>query len=150
MTIKNDITDQIDQAIGGMAQPTFNYDYDNVNQLKPASKTYPAVETTYLEEEYDDPDDGQVVDSYSANLQAIFKVTVDDTDDVQLGLAKVLQDFQRLLEDEHANLQAKGMLVADLDTVEREYTQIRKRPGRITMAWVIQYRVKRSDPSQTT
>lgn len=150
MTIKDDITSRIDTAIDSMSTGGgYNFDYDNVNEYKPGSKTYPAVKTMYPEDDFLDPDD-QVVDSYTSELQAIFEITVDDTvSDTRLYLSQVLEDFQRLLEADHANLQEEGMIVADLLTNTREYFQVRKRPGRITMEWQIKYRVRRSNPSVT-
>lgn len=151
MTIKNDITTAIDSAIDSMSTGTgYNFDYDDVNEYRPNNKTYPAVKTMYPTDEYLDPDE-QVVDSYTSDLTAIFEVTVDDTvTNTRLYLSQVLEDFQRLLESEHPTLQAAGMIVADLLSDEREYFQVRKRPGKITMEWEIKYRVKRSDPSVTT
>lgn len=150
MTIKNDITTAIDTAIDAMSTGTgYKFDYDNVNEYKPGSKTYPNVKSTYAEEEYLDPDD-QMVDSYTAELQAVFVVTVDNTvSPVDKALGQVLQDFKRLLEAEHANLQTKGQIVGDLISDEYSYTNIRKRPGSIRMEWELRYRVKRSDPSVT-
>jgi len=150
MTIKNDITSEIDALIDAMTVlGGYNFDYDNVNQLKPASRTYPFVKTEYPEDEYLDPDD-QMVDSYSSGLQAIFTVMVDDTvSPPALALSRVLEDFQRLMEAGHATLQTKGQIVGDLISNNRNYTQIRKRPGFIEMEWRLFYRVKRSDPSVT-
>jgi len=151
MTIKHDITSEIDSLIDSMTTGGgYNFDYDNINEYKPGNKTYPAVKTVYPEDDFQDPDE-QVVDSYTSFLQALFTVTVDDTvSPVDLALSQVLEDFQRLLEAGHATLQTKGWIKGDLIENSREYTQIRKRPGSIEMEWTIHYRVKRSDPSVTT
>ena len=90
-----------------------------------------------------------MVDSYSADLEAIFVVTVDDSANVDVNLRKVLEDFQRQFESKHDTLQAKGWIVSDLESRKIEYTNIRKRPGIITMTWNIKFRVKRSDPAVT-
>ena len=151
MTIKNDITTRIDTAIGAMSTGGgYNFNYSNVNEYRPNSKTYPAVKTMYPEDSFLDPDE-QTVDSYTSDLTAIFEVTVDDTiANTRLYLSQVLEDFQRLLEADHDNLQDEGMIVADLLNDERQYFQVRKRPGKLIMEWEIKYRVKRSDPSLTT
>ena len=150
MTIKYDITSAIDTAIDAMSTGTgYNFDYDNVNEYRQQDKTYPNVKSIYAETEYLDPDD-QMVDSYTGQLQAKFIVEVDNTvSPVDNALAQVLQDFKRLLEAQHANLQTKGQIVGDLLSDENFYTNIRKRPGRIEMDWQLLYRVKRSDPSVT-
>lgn len=151
MTIKYDITSAIDTAIDGMTTGGgYNFDYDNVNEYRQQSKTYPNVKSVYEATEYLDPDD-QMVDSYTGELEANFIVEVDDTvSPVDKALAQVLQDFKRLLEAQHANLQTKGQIVGDLLSDENFYTNIAKRPGRIEMNWQLIYRVKRSDPSVTT
>ncbi len=151
MTIKNDFTAEIDSKIDAMSIGTgFNFDYDNINEFKPNSKTYPNVKSDYTEEDFLDPDE-QMVDSYSANLTAKFIVTVDNVTetDTRLALSKVLQDFQRVLEAGHADLQDKGWIKADLISDQRFFTNIVARPGRIEMEWEIHYRVKRSEPSET-
>ncbi len=151
MTIKNDITAAIDAAIDSMTVAGgYNFDYDNVNEYKPGSKTYPNAKTVYPVDSYLDPDE-QMVDSYTSDLSAFFTVTVDDSvSPVDLALSQVLEDFQKLLEAKHAILQGKGSIVGDLLNNERNYTNIRKRPGFIEMEWQFKYRVKRSDPSVTT
>jgi len=149
VTIKNDITTAIDTAIDSMTTPTFNFNYGPVNVFKPASKTYPNVKTEYDDDEFDNPDN-QVVNSYTSTLTAIFTIVVDDTTTpARTALSNVLEDFQRLLEDEHGDLQAAGMLNHDLTTSIRDFSNIRKRPGKITMEWEIRYRIKRSDPALT-
>ena len=151
MTILNDITVQIDTAIDAMTTGTgYNFDYDNINEHRPGSKTYPAVKTIYLQNDYLDPDE-QMVDSYTSDLTARFEIMVDDTiANTRLYLSQVLEDFQKLLEADHANLQDEGMIVADLLNDERQYFQVRARPGKLIMEWEIKFRVKRSDPSTTT
>ena len=151
MTIKYDITSAIDTAIDGMTTGGgYNFNYDNVNEYRQQSKTYPNVKSVYDETEYEDPDD-QMVDSYTGYIRGTFTVEVDDSvSPVDKALAQVLQDFKRLLEAQHANLQTKGQIVGDLLSDENFYTNIRKRPGRIVMEWRLMYRVKRSDPSVTT
>jgi hypothetical protein len=151
MTIKNDITSEIDSQIDAMSIGTgFNFDYDDINQFKPNSKTYPNVKTDYTDEDFLDPDE-QMVDSYSATLKAKFIITVDNVTepDSRLALSKVLQDFQRVLEAGHADLQDKGWTKADLLNDQKFFTNIVARPGRIEMEWEIDYRVKRSEPSET-
>lgn len=151
MTIKNDITAEIDTLIDSMTTGGgYNFNYDNINQYKPGSRTYPFVTTVYPEDDFQDPDE-QMVDSYTSFLRAIFTVTVDESvSPVALALSQVLEDFERLLEASHATLQTKGQIKGDLITNARNYTQVRKRPGFIEMEWRLDYRVKRSDPSVTT
>ena len=149
MTVENDITTEIDVVIDAMTVAWgFNFDYDNINEYRSSSKTYPNVKSDYKDIEYEDPED-QMVDSYSADLEAIFVVTVDDSANVDVNLRKVLEDFQRQFESKHDTLQAKGWIVSDLESRKIEYTNIRKRPGIITMTWNIKFRVKRSDPAVT-
>ena len=151
MTIKNDITTEIDSQIDAMTTVGgYNFNYNNVNEYKPGSKTYPAVKTEYTPDDFLDPDE-QMVDSYTSYLVARFQVYVDNTvSPVDLALSRVLEDFERMMEAAHPTLQTKGMIVADLIENNRFYTQIRKRPGYIEMEWSVRYRVKRSDPSVTT
>ena len=149
MTVENDITTEIDVVIDAMTVAGgFNFDYDNINEYRPSSKTYPNVKSDYNDIEYEDPDD-QMVDSYSGNLEAIFVTTIDDSVNVYLGLTQVLEDFQKQFEGKHEILQGKGMIVGDLSSRQIAYTNIRKRPGIITMPWNIFFRVKRSDPAVT-
>ena len=150
MTIENDITTEIDAQIDAMTVAGgFNFDYDNINEYRPGSKTYPNVKSDYKNIEYTDPEE-QVVDSYTGNLEAIFVVMVDDSVNVDLALTQVLEDFQRQLEGKHDLLQTKGFIKSDLLEREIEYTNIRKRPGMITQTWRIFFRVKRSNPASTT
>lgn len=151
MTIKNDITTEIDTQIDAMSIGTgFNFDYDDVNEHKPDSKSYPNVKTEYFEDEFLDPDD-QMVDSYTSNLTAMFIITVDNVieTNTRLAMSKVLEDFQRVMEAGHADLQAKGWIKANLIKSERFFTNVVARPGRIEMEWEINYRVKASNPSVT-
>jgi len=152
MTIKNDITTETDTKIDGMTiAGGFNFDYDNINEFRPGSKTYPSTKTEYFEDEYEDPDE-QVVNSYTSKLTSIFIVTVDNVTEpnARLACAKVLEDFQRLMEKEHPNLQIKGMIKADLIKSEVFFTNVVKRPCRIEMEWEIMYRVQRTSPNLTT
>lgn len=152
MTIKNDITTEIDSQIDAMSIGTgFNFDYDDVNEFKPDLKTYPNVKTEYFEDEYLDADE-QMVDSYTSDLTAIFIIVVDNIAETntRLAMSKVLEDFQRVMESGHPDLQAKGWIKADLIKSERFFTNVVARPGRIEMEWEIRYRVNRTNPSVTT
>lgn len=151
MTIKNDITTEIDAQIDAMSTGTgFNFDYDDINEYKETSKSYPNVKTFYLLDEFNDPED-QVVDSYESDLTATFIVKVDDSvTPVRLALSQVLEDFQRVMEEGHADLQAKGWIYANIASNIRTYTHVRAHPGMIEMQWEIRYRVKRSNPAETT
>lgn len=152
MTIKNDITTEIDAQIGAMSTGTgFNFNYDDVNEFKPGDKTYPNVKTEYFEDEYEDPDD-QMVDSYTSDITAFFIIVVDNVveTNTRLALSKVLEDFQRVMESGHPTLQTKGWIFANIIKSERFFTNVVARPGRIEMEWQIRYRVKRSNPAVTT
>lgn len=151
MTVKYDVTSAIDTAIDAMSTGTgYKNDYDNVNEFRQEEKTYPNVKSEYIEDEYLDADE-QMVDSYTSNVKAMFKVEVDNTvTPTDLALSQVLEDFQRLLEAQHAALQIQGSIKGDLIKDEYFYTNIRKRPGFITMEWDLMIRVKRSDPDSTT
>lgn len=151
MTIKHDVTSEIDTFIDGMVTGGgFSFNYDNVNEHRPGSKTYPNVISSYEEEEFLDPDD-QMVDSYTGLLSAKFRVTVDESvSPPRLALSQVLQDFQKLLEDKHDLLQTEGWIKGELISDTEIFTNVRKRPGVLEMEWGIEYRVKRSDPTTTT
>ena len=149
MTINYAITSAIDTAIATMTSPTYNHNYTDVNEYRVQDKSYPAVKTTYKQEDYLDPDE-QMVDSYTAELIAVIEVTVDNTvTSPQDAISRVVEDFQRLFESIHPTLCAAGWIKADLLKDEREYSQIRKRPGKVTMEWEVMYRVKRSNPAVT-
>ncbi len=149
MAILTDIITELKAQIDAMATPTYNYDYDNVDERRPANKTYPNVFVEYPEEEALDRN-LNVIDSYSVNREIDFIVTVDDsTTPVDTALDNVLEDFKRLLEAIHPDLQAKGMIVEDLIETAREYTHVRERPGMITITFNFFYRVRRSDPALT-
>jgi len=150
MSVFRDIMDALETAVNGMTTPTFNSNWSNTNEWRPANRTYPACEITIPEEVAEDPDDS-VIDSYSAKTDVIFKVTVDDTfSDVDVALDNALEDIKRLMEQEHADLQVEGMVYANSVGSTKQYTNTRKRPGIITITFNIFYRVRRSDPSVTT
>ena len=150
MSIKYDITSEIDTQIDAITiVGGYNSDYDNVNEHRPANKTFPNALSTYLDEEFLDPDE-QVVNSYSGFLTARFKIAVDDTiSPPRLALSNVLEDFERLFEAMHADLQGKGQIVSELMEDTESFTNKRQRPGMIDLEFRIFYRVKRSDPSST-
>ena len=150
MSIWTDIISTLETAIDAMTTPTFNYSYDNVNENRPASKTYPSVIVNFPEEIARDPDIN-MIDSYSVDTEVLFEVTVDDAvADTRLYMDNVLEDFKRLLEDEHDNLQLDGLVVGDLISADQKFSNVRQRPGTITIIFSMFYRVKRSDPSLTT
>lgn len=127
----------------------YNFDYDNVDERRPGSKTYPNVFVEYPEESARDAENN-VIDSYSVDRPINFVVTVDDsTTPVDAALDNVLEDFKKLLEAEHNNLQSDGLVVGDLLEAGREYTHVRERPGIITIQFNFFYRVRRSDPALT-
>ena len=151
MSIWTDIIDELVIVVDAMTTGGgFNSNYDNVNEYRPASKTYPSVMIDFPDETYR-PSDQQVINSFSGDVEVIFIVTVDDsTANVDEALDDVIEDFKRLLEDEHTNLQTKGMTVEELEETSREYTHTRKRPGVVTKKFNFFYRVQRSDPNLTT
>ena len=150
-TIYTDIIDQLITAIDSMTVVGgYNYDYDNVNEYDYASMTYPNVKVLLPEEIARDAD-GEVINSYTADSEITFEVTVDNTvSPVDKALDRVVEDFKRLLEADHDNLQGKGMIVADYLDSAREYTHVRARPGKIMITFNINYRVLKTNPSSTT
>lgn len=150
-TIYTDIINQIITAIGTMTVVGgYNYDYANVNEYNHDSMTYPNVKVL-LPEEVARPADGEVVNSYTADSEITFLVTIDDTvSPVDKAIDRVIEDFKRLLEADHANLRDKGMIVADYIDSQREYTNVRARPGMVSIIFNINYRVLKTNPSSTT
>jgi len=151
MAVWTDILTELKSGIDGMtAAGIYNYDYDNVDEYRPASKTYPSCMVTYAEEEARD-DDESPIDSYNVDREVTFVVTVDDTvTPVDTYMDLVLEDFKRLLDFEHGDLNCQGLVVEKFLTSERIYTHVRARPGVITMTWNFNYRVRASNPAVTT
>ena len=150
MSVFDDIRTTLETAIDAMTTPTYNYNYDNVNEYRPANKTYPNVQLEFPEELGRDPD-GEVIDAFSTDVNVSFKVMVDDTTaDTVTALQNVLEDFKRLMEAEHASLQTDGMIVGDFIESTTQFTHVRARPGMITIIFKIFYRVRRSNPALTT
>ncbi len=149
MAIWTDIISTLKTKIDAMVTPTFNFNYDNVDERRAANKTYPNVLIEYAEEIVREPL-GNVVDSYSADREISFIIEVDDgTTPIDTALDNVLEDFKRLFEDIHADLQLDGLIVDTLLSSEREFTHVRKRPGKVTIISSYFYRVRRSDPALT-
>lgn len=148
MTVFTDIMTTLIAAVGSMTTGGgFNYNYTNVDEYKVQNRTYPNVQIIYPEELARDVI-VNMIDSYSTDVDIMFRTMVDDSvANVDEALNKVQEDLKRLLEQQHATLQTKGMITGDyLDSI-REYTNIRKRPGIITPKFNIYYRIRRSDPS---
>lgn len=147
MTVENTITAYIDSAIGSMATAnSYNFNYADVNEYKPDDKTYPNVKSMYMNAEAQEV---IVANKYTSNLLAVFLVTVDNTTDVDIGLDKVMEDFKRLFDDEHATLQTKGMVWSQFVGKDKSYNLNKQRPGQIEIRWLIRYRVSMDDPSST-
>jgi hypothetical protein len=137
-------------AIDGMTTGGgYHFAYDNVDRYKHSTKTYPNVLVHLPGEENRDPD-GEVVNAYTADSEVTFEVTVaSSTSSVDTDLDKVVEDFKRLLEAQHATLQAAGLIVADYIREDREYTHVRARPGKVKIIFNLTYRVQKSNPSLT-
>lgn len=150
MPILTDILTALKTAINGMTTPTYNFNYANCDERRPANKTYPNVLLEYPEE-LSISEDEAPTDMYYAERDINFIVTVDNFsgDPVDTDLDKVLEDIKRLLEAEHNELNCQGLVVGDFQESSREYTHVRKRPGIITIVWNFKYRVRRSDPAIT-
>lgn len=141
----------LETAVDAMSTGTgFNYNYDNINEYLPANKTYPNVLITFPED-VDRGSENNMIDSYSIDTIIDFNVTIDNTvANIDLYLDNVNEDFQRLMEQEHDDLQIQGMLLAERVGSERAYTNRRARPARINLKYKIFWRIKRSNPSSTT
>ena len=124
----------------------YNYDYADVNEYKPDDKSYPNVKSNYMVAEAQEV---IVANKYTANLNAEFKVTVDNTADVDVQLDKVVEDFKRLFDDQHETLQTKGMIYSRYIGKEKTYSLNKYRPGSVLIRWLIRYRVDMDDPSST-
>ena len=150
-TIYTDIINQLITAIESMTiVGGYNYDYSRVNDYNHDTMTYPAVKVLLPEEIARDAD-GEVINSYTADSEITFDVTVDNTvSPVDKAIDRVIEDFKRLLEADHDTLQTKGMIVADYIDSQREYTHVRARPGRVSIIFNINYRVLKTNPSSTT
>lgn len=147
-------TDIIDSLIAAINLMTvvggFRFDYTRCNDYNHDTMTYPNVKVLLPEEIARDAD-GEVINSYTADSEITFEVTVDNTVlPVDKALDYVIEDFKRLLEDEHDDLQVEGMIVADYIDSRREYTHVRERPGRVFIVFNINYRVLKTNPSSTT
>lgn len=151
MTIYNDLVTALETAVDGMTTAGgYNYDYDNVNEQKPANKTYPNVILHVGTEEARDPE-GEVINAYSLDAPVMFEVMVDTTvSSVREALQQVIEDFQRLFEDQDNTLRCLGLTIGDYGGSQKEYTHVRARPGKVTIQYEIFYRLKRTDPSLTT
>jgi len=148
MSIENDIGAGIDAQIDAMTTAGgYNYDYDNVNELKPISKTYPAVKTKYRILGYDDVD--QPAGAYSGNMEGVFDITIGSGVAFNLACSNVVQDFQRMFTAQEAAFQALGLSWAELLGREFIPTNVRARPGKITMNWEFKIRVNRANPAIT-
>lgn len=155
MSKLTDIITELKTQIDGMTTAGgYNYNYDNVDERRPGSKTYPNPLVEYPGEEARDRN-ANTIDSYAVDRPIFFIVTVSNLDKdsnpvaVDTALDDVLEDFKRLLEAIHATLQTKGLVVEDLLEANREYTHVRKRPGVITIQFNFFYRVRRSNPALT-
>lgn len=149
MPVFTDIITTLEAKIDAMTTPTYNFNYDNVNEYKPANKTYPNVKIHFPDE--DKNPDAEIIDGYWSDVPIEFEVMVDDTESVvRTAIDKVIEDFKRLFQEEFFTLQCTGLLNGDFDSAEREYTHVRQRPAIVTMTFNFEYRVKRSDPSLTT
>jgi hypothetical protein len=150
-TIYTDIIDALIAAINSMTVVGgFNNDYTRCNDYNHDTMTYPNVKVL-LPEEVAREAEGEVINSYTADSEITFEVTVDNTvSPVDKALDQVVEDFKRLLEEEHADLQIEGMIVADYIDSQREYTHVRARPGKVSIIFNINYRVLKSNPSSTT
>jgi len=150
MAIYTDIINQLATAIDGMTiAGGYNYNYGPADEFDPASRTYPQVFIRFPEEVGREVE-GEVVNSYTADSEVEFEVVIDDTETYpDTMMDKVVEDFKRLLEADHDTLQTKGMVVADYIDNVREYTNVRERPGKVTITFNINYRVLRTNPSVT-
>lgn len=149
MSVLTDIIAELKSNIDSMTTPTYNFNYDDVDERRPSEKTYPNVLLEYPEE-IEQEIDGNVIDSYSVDKSIHLVVTVDDTTTpVDTALDNVLEDFKRLLEADFTDMQTAGLHNADLLEASRVYTNVRERPGMITIIFNFKYRVRRSDPSLT-
>ena len=144
LTVLEDAADAMTTVSG------FRFDYDDINEYKPADKTYPSLMIDLGEESADPPGEG-LVNSYTMNADVIFSCTVDDTvANVDTYLFRCHEDILRMMEEEHLNSRNAGLIVADYLDYRIEYTNVRKRPGRIIMRFNLNYRLKRTDPALTT
>ena len=147
-------TDIINSLIDGINSMTvvggFNYDYTRCNDYNHDTMTYPNVKLFDPEEIAQDAEN-EVINSYTAESEITFKVTVDNiVSPVDKALDRVIEDFKRLLEEDHDDLQIEGMIVADYIDSKKEYTHVRARPGKVNIVFNIRYRVLKSNPSSTT
>lgn len=148
MSIEHDITDHIDTKLAAMSvSGGYSYDYSNVNEYKTDDKTYPNIKTTYLETEAE-PDE-RMANKYTSMIDTLITITVDDTEDVDLMLTKVLSDVQKMFNDEYENLREKGMISVWHDGYTKTYNLNKKRPGMIQTRWDLKYRVSMDDPTST-
>lgn len=150
-TIYTDIINQLIASVNSMTVAGgFNNDYTRCNDYNHDTMTYPNVKLLLPSEVARDVDN-EVINSYSADSEVTFEVTVDNTvSPVDKALDQVVEDFKRLFDEESETLHTKGQIVGDYLDSEREYTHVRARPGKISILYNIFYRVLKSNPSSTT
>ena len=148
MTVRNDITDYIDTFIATMTVVGgYNFNYDNVNEHDPSARTYPSVMTAYTDSVGETT---QMSNKYTSVLTAVFKVTVDNSADVDLLLSKVEDDFRKMFNDEYDNMRLLGLLPGLKNSgATKTYNLNKLRPGTISIPWDLPYRVSMDDPSST-
>ena len=151
MAVWTDIITELKTGVDGMtAAGLYNYDYDNVDERRPASKTYPNVLIEY-DEEISRADDESPINTYNVDRVVTFIITIDDAvSPIDTYLDLVLEDFKRLLEFEHGDLNCQGLVVEQYGGETREYTHTRARPAKMTIKFNFNYRVNRTDPSLTS
>ena len=147
MTVKNDITSHIDTSLSAMSIANgYNYDWTDWNEFNVADRSYPQGFSTFVSSI---SEENQMSNKYTSQMTAMFRVIVDDTEDVDLMFSKVLEDVQRMFNDQHTTLKEKGMLTEKHSDVTEEYFLNKLRPGQISIGWDIRYRVSKDDPSST-
>jgi len=149
VSIWTDVIAALETAADGMTSAgIYNNDYDNINEYRPASKTYPSLEFTFpdsVDSAHDEIADGIWLDS-DVFIDVIVDNTVSDPDQ---ALDEVLEDIKRMFETEHDTLQAAGMVEANIVSANRSYTNVRARPAKMRIIYKLSWRVKRSNPAVT-
>lgn len=149
MAIKTSLISALKTAYGLMTPAAgFNYDWGDLDDYIPASRVYPCAFFNFQEEEAINEEDN-VVEKYTNDFNLVIDVIVDDTAAVDTYLDNAEDDFKHMMADETATLRAAGMLDYEYIDSSREYTNVRKYPGKMTLTFKIRYRQEQTAPATT-
>ena len=147
MTVANGIEAGIITAIDAMTTGTgYRFAYDNVNQYKPTSRTYPSVQTTFGPE-ISRGNTNVPINTYAVDRDINLRVEIGTSTDVNSDLDKILEDFKRLFSNYHVTFRGLGVVDTYYIQAEKFFTNVRAVPGYINMTFRLYYRVVMDSPN---